>query len=75
MSNNKDTGMRLLRNKITNTFSLFELSKIKSLSRRVVDRNVETFTEEYGNVRFFLHSGIDGKVVKSFLQFYDPGLR
>ncbi|KAI5430345.1 hypothetical protein KIW84_034796 [Lathyrus oleraceus] len=46
MSNNKDTGTRLLRNKTTYTFYPFDLSKLQGLSKRVVGKNVEAFTND-----------------------------
>lgn len=41
----------------------------------MVDRNVEAFASEYGNILFFLHSGIDDQAINMLLQFYDPELR
>ncbi|XP_050918792.1 uncharacterized protein LOC127136252 [Lathyrus oleraceus] len=64
--------MRLLRNKTTYTFSPFDLSRLQALSKRVVDINIEAFTSEYGNILFFMHSGIDDQAVNTLLQFYDP---
>lgn len=75
MSNNKDTSTRLLKNKTAYTLSPLNLSRLRGLSKRVVDKNVEAFTSEYGNILFFLHFGIDDQVVNMLLQFYDPELR